>query len=470
MKKKHPTPSHFVRAIFWFCAGASLGLFFFVSFAFLLYKYMYQDRIYAGIFVDGIDFSGKDKQDIVSYFSKKNEAMADSKIIFSYQNERIETTAKDLSLGFDEDLLAMQAYSIGRSRNLFSSLYLVTKAYISGIYLSPAYKFNEEKLAILLEPLKKKINLDPINAQFVIQNGKVTTFRSHQDGQRLDEERLKNTIATKIPMLARSSHAMTITMSIPIAIIKPEVTTEKVNTLGIKELLGSGTSLFKGSIPNRIYNIELASKRLSGILVKPNETFSFAKALGDVSAFTGYKQAYVIQNGRTVLGDGGGVCQVSTTLFRALLNAGLPIIERNQHAYRVSYYEQDMGPGFDAAVYVPSVDLKFTNDTKHYLLIQATVDHAAQRLTFDLYGTSDGRKVNISDPVILSTSPAPEPLYQDDPTLPKGVVKQIDFAAPGAKVYFTREVRRDGKLLYSDKFTSNYRPWQAVFLKGTKEG
>ncbi len=91
-------------------------------------------------------------------------------------------------------------------------------------------------------------------------------------------------------------------------------------------------------------------------------------------------------------------------------------------------------------------------------------------MTFNLYGTSDNREVEISKPVILSTSSSPEPLYIDDPTLPKGEMKQIDYAVGGASVYFTRTVKKDGKVLINDKFSSFYRPWQAVYLKGTKEG
>jgi vancomycin resistance protein YoaR len=302
-----------------------------------------------------------------------------------------------------------------------------------------------------------------------MEGGKVTEFRQHIDGARLDDEKLEQEIKNKLPLLLSLSRPSNISIKAPVVVIEPEITMDNINDLGITELVGSGTSLFRGSIANRIYNINLASTRLTGILVKPGEEFSFAKALGDVSAFTGYKQAYVISGGRTILGDGGGVCQVSTTLFRALLNAGLPITERNQHAYRVSYYEQDAGPGMDAAVYIPSVDLKFKNDTEKHHLIQSIFDPAEQRLTFEIYGTKDGREVTISEPVILSQSPAPEPLYQDDPNLPKGQEKQIDWAAPGARVYFTRTVKKDGKVIYDDTFTSNYRPWQAVFLRGTKE-
>ncbi|MEK9207877.1 MAG: VanW family protein, partial [Patescibacteria group bacterium] len=244
---------------------------------------------------------------------------------------------------------------------------------------------------------------------------------------------------------------------------------EKVNKMGIKELIGSGTSLFQHSIETRIYNVNLAASRINGVLVSPGDTFSFAKSVGDVSSLTGYKQAYIIENGKTVLGDGGGVCQVSTTLFRAALNSGLPIVERNAHAYRVGYYEQDSPPGIDATVYVPSVDLKFKNDTGNYILIQSIIDPEELRLTFMIYGTKDGRISELSTPVVTNQTPAPPDKFEDDPNLPKGQIKQIDFAASGANVYFTRTVTKDGKVIIADKFSSNYRPWQAVYLRGTKE-
>lgn len=233
-------------------------------------------------------------------------------------------------------------------------------------------------------------------------------------------------------------------------------------------MIASGSSLFEGSIPSRVYNIGLAASRLNGVLIPPGSVFSFDQSVGDISALSGYQQAYVIQNGHTVLGDGGGVCQVSTTMFRAALNAGLPIVERHAHAYRVHYYEEDMPVGFDAAIYSPTVDLKFQNDTQHYILIQSVFDAANEHLTFNLYGTSDGRTVSMTQPVILSQTPAPPPLYQDDPNLPAGTIQQTDFTANGAVVYFTRTVTKNGKTILFDKFQSAYQPWQAVYERGTK--
>ena len=259
-----------------------------------------------------------------------------------------------------------------------------------------------------------------------------------------------------------------IRINLPVSVSTARIVNDQVNSLGIRELIGKGVSYFAGSIPNRIFNIELGAKRINGTIIAPGEVFSFNNTVGEVSGQTGYRQAYVISSGRTILDDGGGICQVSTTIFRAALNSGLPIVSRTAHAYRVGYYEQrGFGPGLDATVFSPSVDFKFKNDTEKHILIQTIFNRSNAMLEVDIYGTRDDRIVELSKPVILSRSPALPELRQDDPTLPKGTIKQVDFAAEGASVYFTRKVYRRGQLLYDDNIKSNFKPWQAIFLVGT---
>ncbi len=326
---------------------------------------------------------------------------------------------------------------------------------------------NESKLDRFITDIAQSVNKPTVNATLKFDEGKITQFLPAQDGQRLDVVKAKELLLSKVSIDNMDAN-QNINIELPVSVTKAQIDNPEVNSLGIKELIGRGISYFAGSIPNRIFNVGLGASLISGTLVGPGETFSFDKLVGPVSAAQGFKQAYVISSGRTVLDDGGGICQVSTTVFRAALNAGFPIIERTSHAYRVGYYEQHgFGPGLDATIWSPSVDLKFKNDTDHHILVQAIVDNANLKLEVDIYGTSDGRKVEVSTPVVTGQSAPPPPLYQDDPTLPKGTVKQVDFAAWGAKSVFTQKVYKDGQLIIDKAFYSNFKPWQAVYLVGT---
>lgn len=466
---KKATYARFAKSAFWFFVGILLGIFLLVSFIFIIFQKMYAHVVYPGVLIDGVHFGGKTEEQVQHYFLQKNELLGDTSFVFSAPQDIATLSAKELGVGYDENLLANQAYSVGRSGDVLANISLILQAYINNLTLQPSYRYDEGKLEKLIFPISEKIKVVPVNAVFTFENDRVSTFLPSSNGKEVDMHALKKQIAEKVPLLTKKNIQETIYIQIPIQTITPEITTEKVNKFGIRELIGLGTSQYQGSIPTRIHNLTLAASRIHGSLIPPGEEFSFNKTIGDISALTGYKQAYVIQNGRTVLGDGGGVCQISTTLFRAALNAGLPITERNQHAYRVGYYEQDSLPGIDAAIYTPNIDLRFKNDTGKYILIQSVINPDIQNITFYLYGTKDTREVVITEPVITAQSSAPEPLYQDDPTLPKDTIKQVDFAAPGAKVFFTREVKKDGKITISEKFTSNFKPWQAVYLRGTKE-
>jgi vancomycin resistance protein YoaR len=460
---------HVMKTSYWFLWGVILGFFFFASFLFIVYQRVHVHKVYTGVYIGGVDFGGKTLEQVKAYFDHKNAVVRATKFVFVAPTTTATVSAGQIGFGYDSALLAQQAYSIGRSGSTMSDVSLMLQAYLNGVYLSGAYHYSEDKLSSSLQSLRNSVEIKPVDGLFAFENGRVSAFQQSSDGQTLDMEKLKTDLSSKFLTVISSDKPEIITIRVPLAVVKAKGSSENAEKLGIKELVAEGSSLFQHSAANRVYNIGLASSRLNGILIAPGEVFSFDKAVGDVSALTGYKQAYVITDGKTVLGDGGGLCQVSTTMFRAALNAGLPIVERHPHAYRVGYYEQDIGePGIDAAVYVPSVDLRFTNDTGHYLLIQTHFDDINDTLAFDLYGTKDGRNVFISRPVVTSQTPAPEPLYQDDPTLPKGTIQQVDFAAAGATAYFTRTVKKDAKILLSDTFTSNYQPWRAVYLRGTQ--
>lgn len=260
---------------------------------------------------------------------------------------------------------------------------------------------------------------------------------------------------------------------------KPEVGDDATaKQLGITELVSSHTSYFYGSSAARIQNITTSAAQYHGILIPPGATFSMGDALGDVSLDNGYAEALIIYGDRTIEGVGGGVCQVSTTLFRTVFFGGYPVNERYPHAYRVGYYELKADGGYntslaglDATVYTPLVDFKFTNDSQNWLLMETYVNQAARTLTWKFYSTSDGRSVDWHTSGLNNKVDPPDPNYIENPELKKGEVVKVDWAVEGADVTINRTVTRDGETLIEDVFTTHYVPWREVweYGPGTKD-
>ncbi|MFA6602654.1 MAG: VanW family protein [Candidatus Shapirobacteria bacterium] len=311
----------------------------------------------------------------------------------------------------------------------------------------------------------KNFKKDPVDALLQFENNQVKDFRPSENGYTVNASTLASDLCPALTTLTTGDQKE-IKLALPLTYINPKINNGDVNNLGIKELLGRGTSTFSHSTAIRNFNVERGAAIVNRVLVAPGDTFSFVKALGEVTLESGFKKAYIIRAGKTELDVGGGICQVSTTLFRAMLNSGLSITERRNHAYRVSYYEEDMPPGYDATVFIPSPDLKFVNDTPAHLLIQSTYDGKKKSLTYEIYGTSDGRITEISNYRKWGAAPPPPDVYIDDPTLPPGKVIQDEQRIPGLKTSFDWKVTRGEEILHQKTFTSSYTPWAAVFRRG----
>jgi vancomycin resistance protein YoaR len=237
------------------------------------------------------------------------------------------------------------------------------------------------------------LQTQPVNAQFTVQNGRVAAFALEQVGVELDIPQSARAVKDGIEVGQQR-------VSLAFREAAPEITSSDIDTLGITALLGSGTSDFGGSPTSRVHNISVGSNQFLGKLVAPGKEFSFNENLGAVSAKEGYLPELVIKNNKTTPEYGGGLCQVSTTLFRAAVNSGLEITERYNHSYPVRYYGT---PGFDATIYLPNPDLKFANNTPGYVLIQYKIE--GSQLTFEIYGQDDGRTVELDGPYTYDVKP-----------------------------------------------------------------
>lgn len=341
--------------------------------------------------------------------------------------------------------------------------------------LIPPNTFNDAHLDTILAAWADRVNTSPQEPVLKLNDEKtqVLSFTPPRNGRELDTDKVAGQIREAWNHMLEHSETDETTEhnhSYPLELREKPPTTslESTNDLGITERIGFGESHYSHSIPNRIHNVAITTERINNTLVAPGATFSFNKTLGDVSAATGYRSAYVIVNGKTELGDGGGVCQVSTTVFRAIVNAGLNITRRLPHSYRVSYYELDNKPGLDATVYAGETDFRFVNDTNQHVLIHAVADSTNTYMYVEVYGTSDGRYTKITEHKVWGATGPPAPQYFDDPTLPAGKLVQIDFAVGGIKAEVTNEIyNADGSLKKRDVFMSNYRPWSAKYRRGT---
>lgn len=270
---------------------------------------------------------------------------------------------------------------------------------------------------------------DAEDAHMVIKDGRVVDFNPGQQGLYPDSH------ATTLALLYS---LQTGTMVTPIAFAKtnPRIGLDSTNTLGIHTLLSGGISDFSNSSKNRLANIEAGMQQIRGVIVKPGETFSFGEYLGDVTAEKGFKPEIVIKAEGLVPELGGGICQVSSTLFRAVMQSGMQITQRRNHAFSVSHY---FPPGTDATIYTPATDLKFINDTPaHVLIWPYYIDKT--HLAFDLYGTKDNRSVVVDEPL------------------------QWDRKSDGSmKASWTRHVTKDG-ITRDDTLKSTYLP-PALFKK-----
>lgn len=457
-----------IRYILFSCVGGFL-------FILLLSQYLtfqeakFLDRIYPNVYVDSRHVGQKTREEASLPYQKKNTELSHVNIEVLYKNEPIATlSAEKINLHSNGEEIVERAYLISRSSHLPSKMYqkLATLLYVKPFTFESKITYNQGAINEFIEGVEEQYDRPAKNALFEYQDGKVTSFREDEKGTKINSDVFKKDFDTVVNEL--NSKVSNKKIILTESTLEPEITLKGSNNFGIEELIGEGKSVYQHSIPERIHNLTLASSKLHGVLIPKDKVFSFNDVIGDISSLTGYKPAYVIKNGRTVLGDGGGVCQVSTTLYRAALNAGLPIIERTEHAYRASYYELDSKPGLDATIFGPTVDFKFKNDTGSPILIQVEQDFDNTILSFKFYGKKDGRRVELSDIRVYDQQPPPPALYQDDPTLPKGVVKQVDFAAWGAKSSYTYKVTKQDGTVYEKTFNSVYRPWQAVYLVGTQ--
>lgn len=269
-----------------------------------------------------------------------------------------------------------------------------------------------------------KVNKLGTNSRFVTENGVVKLVEGGKKGQIVDG--VKTSLAIRAALVSGKSSA-----AVSLKEYRPALfSAEDFKKLKFPNLLTHTETSFAGSPKNRVHNIQVGVKQYNGVVLMPGDEFSFNSYLGDVDAAHGYLPELVIKENVTTPEFGGGICQVSTTAFRAAMEAGLDITARRNHSYPVKYYGT---PGFDATIYVPGTDLRFKNDTGKPILFKTSI--VGSKVVFELWGTADGRQVTINGPFTTEKKP--------DGSLTTAVA-QI--------------VKKAGKTIREENFVSKYQP------------
>ncbi len=306
------------------------------------------------------------------------------------------------------------------------------------------------------ERLGKTVDRKPVDARFRILAGDRVGVIPSKPGLQLDAARSADTI------LAASLRQASRVAALAVDVVQPKRTTQEAQRMGITDAVGSFSTTYGGT-PGRLHNVALVAQLIDDTLIAPGQVFSFNGTTGPRTAAKGFEIAPVILNGELTTGLGGGVCQVSTTTFNAAFFAGLPILERTNHALYISHYPQ----GRDATVDYPSIDLKFRNDTDHWLLLRTFVGPGS--LTVTLYGTSQHRRVEYQTAPLVVTGSIPVKRIKD-PTLKKGEQVVEEAGSPPRATSVRRKVYdASGKLLYDTTWRSSYDAETEVLRVGTKK-
>lgn len=319
----------------------------------------------------------------------------------------------------------------------------------------------------LAAKMNADVNRDPVDAQVAWSGSGLTSVVDSADGYQLRPTKFAEAVAVSL----MGDHA---TVKVPVSVLKPKVDSANLKALGVTTKLSVGDSSFEGSDDARATNVMVGARLLNGTLIAPHGTFSFNHSIGEITADKGYVEAGVVAGERISRDIGGGICQVSTTVFRAAFRAGLPITEWNPHRYRLGFYELDgWTPGLDASILQPDGnpfgggDFQFENPSDSWMLVESYTD--GPRIYVIIYGADLGYTVTVSDPIIGDQSyPPTSNLEFVDPDLPPGTIKTTEYKLAGIDVAYERTVTgKDGAVIEDRSFGTHFFPRGDVYKVST---
>ncbi|MFD6506525.1 VanW family protein [Bacillus sp. NPDC060175] len=339
---------------------------------------------------EGISLEGKNKADIQTIVNQKVNELNQKSLNYVFQNDKQNYTWKDLGVDYKEKDIVNNIFK--EQEGNVMNRYNMRKQAENG-EVKRDYKLTPQLNTTTYETfIKDKYNdtlKNPVNAELSVEGPTVNISQS-QNGEKIDKGQL--TALTNQAITSGTSD-----VALPVTPIKPERSTEDIQQMGIKEVIAEYSTPMAGRNGNQSYNVNKSATTLSGVIVAPDETFSFNGRVGVTDAAHGYKSAAVYSQGKVIQSAGGGVCQVSSTLYSAALRADLGIVSRSNHSMPVNY----LPLGQDAAVADYGPDLQFKNNTGKHIYIQAFSNGGS--ITTRIFGTNTGKNVEVSSQVISNT-------------------------------------------------------------------
>lgn len=426
-------------------------VFLFIASIFYYIHEVGNNKIVRGIKIDGIKVSGLTKKEAIELLQKEEKKLtSDKKLSFILSDKSYTIPYMNLGYALDFEKAVNEAYDIGYKGNVISRYFKVLGTGIFHKNIKSKEKFDSEKVNLVVSNLEEKIFIPANDSELIYRDGKVKILPETY-GRKLDTNKTKELIDNYLEEKKD--------IELPILELKPKIYAKDFD--GIDTCLGEFSTNYSSSIKNRKENIALGASFFNDMLVKPQEEVSFNKTVGDITKETGFKEAGVIINGELDSGVGGGICQVSTTLYNALLKADLGILERSNHSRPIHYVPL----GTDAAVVSGYKDLKFKNTLEHSVYIKSYAN--GEELRFAIFGNSKDKDYEVEIiPKLLSTN-EPREIKRYSTKIPEG---RKEVKSPGGKGYYYetyKEIIKDGKVLKREKIsTSNYVAKDRVIIIG----
>ncbi len=411
-----------------------------------------RDTVYEGVYVEGINISGLTKAEALHLINTSMKSQhSDKSIILRYGQESWTLKMEDISLKYLAEKAVEKAYSLGRSGNFINRLEEIRRLKSRHVNIPCSLSYDRRLLRDGIWKIKEKIDREPENATVWYEKGKINRTES-SIGLSLDVDATMSIIEEAIKGRKYGE------INLVVEEKKPHITTEDVNQ--IEKVIASFSTHFNPQEINRTYNLKLSAERINNVLLKPGEIFSMNEKLGPRTAENGYREAPIIVKNEVVPGIGGGVCQMVSTLYNAVLLSRLDVVERSNHSVAISYVK----PGLDATIAENYLDFKFRNNMDSCILVHAEV--IGNKLTVSILGkdTKDGLTVKLRSEVIEVIPPQGEEYVIDEEVL-DGIKVILREPKNGYRTVTYRETYdSSGKLIKTEKISEDvYNPIKAQY-------